>query len=427
MRIKSNNYTEWLHRRLLLSLAVSLLLPLSSAFAAESDELARSIPASFEFAGAQYGRLLASVAKDQKIPRTFVDGKVKTVDPKDWTSGFFPGSLWFIYEYTHDAKWLAAATNYTERLDGIKDYRGSHDVGFLLGTSYGNGYRLTKNPAYRDVMLQGAKSLATRFNPQVGLLRSWDHGNWSYPVIVDNLMNLEFLMWASRESKDTQFRTIATSHADLTLKNHFRPDGSSFHVVDYNPTNGAVLARKTHQGAADSSAWARGQAWGLYGYTMMFRETGNPVYFTQATNIARFILNHPRLPADKVPYWDFDAPNIPNAPRDASAAAVMSSALIELSGMATGDAAKQYLGLAKQQLLSLSSPAYRAAPGENGNFILMHCVGNLPAQSEINTPLNYADYYYLEALLRYRAKINPASTGATGQQISPKSAAASMP
>lgn len=411
------------------ALMVALTLAAFSSLAAtpaDSDELLSSIPESFKFAGAQYERLLASVKNDPKIPRTFVAGKIKTVDPKDWTSGFFPGSLWFLYEYSHDLKWLAVATNYTARLDSIKDYRGSHDVGFLLGCSYGNGYRLTKNPAYREVMLQGAKSLATRYNPQVGLLRSWDHGTWNYPVIVDNLMNLEFVMWAARESNDAQLRTIATSHADLTLKNHFRPDGSSFHVVDYNPTNGAVIAYKTHQGAADSSAWARGQAWGLYGYTMMFRETLNPAYFTQATNIARFISQHPKLPSDKVPYWDFDAPNIPNAPRDASAAAVISSALIELSGMTDGDTGKQYLALAKQQLLSLSSPAYRARPGENGNFILMHCVGNLPAQSEIDTPLSYADYYYLEALLRYRAKLNSGTTGAAGQ-LSPKSAAAIQP
>jgi acetyl esterase/lipase len=412
-------------------ICAALALIASGAHAAagdEADELLRSIPASFEFAGAQYERLLASVKDDPKIPRTFVDGKVKTVEPKDWTSGFIPGSLWYLYEYTRGPKWLAAATNYTGRLDSIKDYRGSHDVGFLLGCSYGNGYRLTQNPAYREVMLQGAQSLATRHNPNVGLIRSWDHAGWNYPVIVDNLMNLEFLLWTAREGNDARLRGIVISHADKTLKNHFRPDGSSFHVVDYNPTNGTVLARKTHQGAADDSAWSRGQAWGLYGYTMLFRETANPAYLAQAMNIANFILQHPRLPADKVPYWDFDAPNIPNAPRDASAAAVMSSALIELSGLAGGEAGRQYLALARQQLISLSSPKYRAAPGANGNFILMHSVGNLPANSEMDVPLNYADYYYLEALLRYRARMmsndagEPAPKITTSATNAPKSA-----
>ena len=313
-----------------------------------------------------------------------------------------PISLWYLYEFSQDPKWLAAAQDYTSRLDGVRNFRGSHDVGFILGCSYGNGYRLTKNPAYPAVMRDGAASLARRFNPQVGQLRSWDHGSWSFPVIVDNLMNLEFLLSVTRESGETRFREISISHADKTLQNHFRPDSSSCHVVDYDPSNGEVLAKKTHQGATDDSAWARGQAWGLYGYTMMFRETKNPAYLAQAVRIADFILKHPRLPADKLPYWDFDAPRIPNAPRDASAAAVMASALIELSGTTEGDQSRSYLTLARQQLISLSSPAYLAKPGENGNFLLMHCVGHLPKPSEVDVPLNYADYYFLEALLRYQ-------------------------
>jgi acetyl esterase/lipase len=402
-------------------------LPASAAAPADPDELLRSIPATFDFAAAQYARLLASVKADPKIPRTFVGGQVKTCAPKDWTSGFLPGSLWYLYEYTRDPKWLAAATNYTQRLDAIKNYRGSHDVGFMLHCSYGNGYRLTKNPAYRDVLLQGAQSLATRYNPNVGLIRSWDHGKWTYPVIVDNLMNLELLTWAARAGGAGSLRDLAIAHADTTRRNHYRPDFSSFHVVDYNPTNGAVLARKTHQGAADESAWARGQAWGLYGYTMMFRETGNPVYLAQATNIANFIRHHPRLPADKVPYWDFDAPDISNAPRDASAAAVMSAALIELSERVGGEPARQYLDLARQQLLALSSPAYRARPGENGNFILMHSVGSLPAKSEVDVPLSYADYYYLEALLRYRVRMNAAHAGATTRPTAATPPAARAP
>jgi len=384
------------------AVAAPVLPGATSATPAGSDELLNSIPASFEAAAACYERLLASAKDDPQIPRTFENGKLKTVAPKDWTSGFFAGSLWYIYEFSNDPKWLAAATDYTVRLESIKDYRSSHDVGFMLGCSYGNGYRLTRNPAYRDVMLEGAATLATRFDPKVGLLRSWDHGTWNYPVIIDNMMNLEFLMSATRESKETRFREISISHADKTLRNHFRTDSSSFHVVDYNPANGEVLARKTHQGAADDSAWARGQGWALYGYTMMFRETSNPAYLAQARKVADFILKHPRLPADKIPYWDFDAPGIPEAPRDASAAAVMSSALIELSTMVAGDPGKPYLELARQQLLSLSSPAYLAKAGDNGNFILMHSVGNLPAKSEIDVPLSYADYYYLEALLRYR-------------------------
>jgi unsaturated chondroitin disaccharide hydrolase len=366
------------------------------------DELLEIIPDNFTFAAAQYERLLASIANEPKLPRTFERGRVVMVTPEDWTSGFFPGSLWFLYEYTNDPKWLAVATNYTERLDRIKTFRGHHDVGFMLGCSYWQGLRLTQNPAYREVLIQGARSLATRYNSEVGLIRSWDFGRWKYPVIVDNLMNLELLTFAARESGEQRLYDIAVQHADKTLQNHFRADFSSYHVVDYNPTNGAVLRKMTQQGAADDSAWARGQAWGLYGFTAMFRETGDPAYLAQAVNIANYILNHPRLPADKIPYWDFDAPGIPNVPRDASAAAIISSALLELSGFVPLDLAANYISLARQQLQSLSSAAYRAAPGENGNFILKHSVGSHPEGREIDVPLNYADYYFLEALLRYQ-------------------------
>jgi unsaturated chondroitin disaccharide hydrolase len=371
-----------------------------------SDKLVSKIPASFALAGAQYERLLEAVRDSPDLPRTFENGSLTTVPPKDWTSGFFPGSLWYLYEFTRDPKWLAAATDCTARLETVKNYRGSHDVGFMLGCSYGNGWRLTKNTGWRDVMMEGAATLATRFNPDLGLIRSWDHGSWTYPVIIDNLMNLEFLMVAARESGKPRFREIAVSHADKTLQNHFRTDASCFHVVDYDPANGRVLSKKTHQGAADGSSWARGQAWALYGYTMMFRETGDQKYLTQATKVADFILDQPRLPADKIPYWDFDAPGIPDVPRDASAAAVMSSALIELSDQVGAASGERYLDLARRQLLSLSSPDYFAKPGENGNFILMHCVGNMPKKSEVDVPLNYADYYYLEAMLRYHRKFS---------------------
>jgi beta-glucosidase len=370
-----------------------------------ADELLARIPGSFAFAAGQYERLLGSVKDDPRLPRTFAGGKLRTVAPEDWTSGFFPGSLWLLHEFTGDPKWFNAATNHTERLDAIKNYRGNHDVGFMLGCSYGNGHRLTKNPAYRKVLLQGAQSLASRFDVKAGLIRSWDFGKWQYPVIVDNMMNLELLMWAAREGGDPRLREIAVAHADKTLRNHFRPDHSSYHLVDYNPASGEVLRKQTVQGRADDSSWARGQAWGLYGFTMMAREAGNPAYLAQATNIANFILHHPRLPADKVPYWDFDAPDIPAAPRDASAAAIMSSALIELSGMVDAETGRQYLALARRQLLSLSSPAYCAEPGGNGNFILRHCVGHLPEGKEVDVPLSYADYYYLEGLMRYRRRV----------------------
>jgi hypothetical protein len=346
--------------------------------------------------------MLTQVQGNPEMPRTLEGGVLKTVGPKDWTSGFFPGTLWLLSEATGDAKWRPAAVDYTRRLESIKDFRGNHDVGFMLFCSYGNAQRLSPAPEYRAVLIQGARSLCTRYRQEVGLIRSWDFGAWKYPVIIDNMMNLELLTWATRETGEPRFREIALSHADKTLANHFRPDASSYHVVDYDPADGSVRGKHTHQGFADTSAWARGQAWGLYGYTMMFRETGDPKYRDQAERIAKYIASHPRLPADGVPYWDFDAPDIPNAPRDASAAAVTASALLELSGYLEGEAGQPCYDLARRQLLSLSSPAYLAKPGTNGGFILAHSTGNKPKDSEVDVPLNYADYYFLEALLRYR-------------------------
>ncbi|MEO8616577.1 MAG: glycoside hydrolase family 88 protein [Luteolibacter sp.] len=370
------------------------------------DELLAAIPGNFQLAAIQYEGMLKSLKDDPQLPRTYEEGHLKTVKITDWTSGFFPGSLWYLYEYTHKPEWQAAAKDYTGRLESIKDFTGDHDVGFMLGCSYGNGYRLTGDKRYRSVLAMGAKSLATRFEPKVGMIRSWSHGSWKYPVIIDNMMNLELLTWASREGGGAKLLEIATSHADLTSNNHFREDSSSWHLVDYDPQTGAILGKQTVQGFADASAWARGQAWGLYGYTMMFRETKKQEYLARARSIAKFIMSHPRLPEDKVPYWDFDAPAIPNAPRDASAAAVMASAFIELSGFVGKAEGREYFLLARQQLLAMSSPAYRAVPGGNGNFILMHSVGHLPGNSEIDVPLNYADYYFLEALLRYQALVN---------------------
>jgi len=358
---------------------------------------------SFEQAARQYEWMLATLPEGKRLPRTFENGRLVTIPSADWTSGFFPGSLWYLFEATKDVRWRTAAERYTALLEREQHNRKIHDVGFMLYCSYGNGLRLTGDTNYRAVLLTGAESLATRFHPEVGGIRSWDFKPWSYPVIIDNMMNLELLMWAAREGQSSRWRDIAVAHADLTLTNHFRPDHSSYHVVDYDPATGAVRGKQTAQGAADTSAWARGQAWGLYGFTMMYRETRKLEYLALATNIANFILNHPRLPADKIPYWDFDAPGIPDAPRDASAGAITASALIELSTLVAGGAGEKYLALARQQLLSLSSPAYLAKPGENGGFILMHSVGHKPANGEVDVPLNYADYYFLEALLRYRA------------------------
>jgi rhamnogalacturonyl hydrolase YesR len=388
--------------------ALILLAGIVNPARGETQPLGAVIDAALATSARQTEWMLAHLPADsaKPLPRTFENGKLVTIPTRDWTSGFFPGSLWYLFEATGDAKWRAAAEKFTAFLEPEQHNTKTHDVGFILYCSYGNGLRLTGNEAYRPILLNGAKSLSTRFNTTVGAIKSWDHGvgTFTYPVIIDNMMNLELLCWAAREGPAERYRDIARRHADVTLKNHFRADGSSFHVVDYDPADGHVIKRVTHQGTADGSAWARGQAWGLYGYTVMYRETKDPRYLAQAQTIAALIMNHPRLPADKVPYWDFDAPTIPNAPRDASAAAITCSALLELRTFVGPEDAAKYSAFAEAQLRSLASPAYLATPGSNGGFILMHSTGNHPKKSEIDTPLNYADYYFLEALLRARKK-----------------------
>jgi uncharacterized protein YyaL (SSP411 family) len=216
------------------------------------------------------------------------------------------------------------------------------------------------------------------------------------------MMNLELLFWATRVTGDSSYAKIAITHANTTMKNHFRPDYSSYHVVIYNPKTGAVQQRKTAQGYADESAWARGQAWGLYGYTLMYRETKNKKYLDHANHIANFILHNPNLPADKIPYWDFNAPNIPNALRDASAGAVTASALLELCRYTDKNNGQLYFKTAQTIITNLSGSCYKAAPGTNGGFILQHSVGHMPQKTEIDVPLTYADYYFVEAMTRYK-------------------------
>jgi rhamnogalacturonyl hydrolase YesR len=343
---------------------------------------------------------LAANKDTLKFPRsTKPDGSYATTNSDGWTSGFYAGILWQMYDKTKDMKWERAARRWTAGLEKEKLNTHTHDLGFMLYCSFGNGYLLTKDPAYKEILLQGARSLSTRFSPITGCIQSWDHGHWQFPVIIDNMMNLEFLFWATKVSGDSSFYKIAVTHANTTLKNHFRPDNSSYHVVDYDTITGKVIARVTAQGAANESAWARGQAWGLYGYTVCYRETKDKRYLDQAVKIADFFLSHPNLPADKVPYWDFNAPNIPNEERDASAAAIAASGLLELCQYVRND--QKYFKVAEDMLNSLSSPAYLAEPGTNHNYILKHSVGHKPAKSEIDTPIIYADYYYVEGLLRY--------------------------
>lgn len=333
-------------------------------------------------------------------PRTVENGKLKLVASRDWTSGFFPGNLWMIEELTGDTTWRSIATEFTLPLEKEQWNAGTHDMGFKMFCSFGKAYAITGNPEYKKVLIQSAYTLATRFNANVGCLRSWDHNadKWDFPVIIDNMMNLELLMWASKETGDGHLKDIAVSHARTTMKNHFRADNSSYHVIDYNPETGEIEHRQTHQGYSDESSWARGQAWGLYGYTMMFRETGLSEFLEQAEKIAAFILSQPGLEEGVIPVWDFNAPNIPNEPYDASAGAIITSALYELSQYSTQQ--EHYIRVADSMLSRLSSPEFLAPVGENMGFLLKHSTGHLPHNSEIDVPIVYADYYFLEAIIR---------------------------
>jgi hypothetical protein len=382
----------------------TLLLTLSTAMVYAQHD----VKPAFKFAESQTEVLLKSTADAKSkatkpnvvTPRTVdAQGNLVLIPSRDWVSGFFSGELWYLYEYTHNKKWLEAAKDFTSKIEPEQNNGDSHDVGFKIYTSVGNAYRLTNDTHYKDVIVTAAKTLATRFNPAVGSIKSWDNRKeWAFPVIIDNMMNLELMFAATRLSGDSSFYKIAVAHANTTLKNHFRADYSSYHVIDYDPATGEVRHRQTHQGYADESAWARGQAWGLYGFTMCYRETHDKKYLAQAEHVAQFILNNPTLPADKVPYWDFNAPGIPNEPRDASAAAVMASALYELSTYSTANS-KVYKVTADKIVNSLTNN-YTARPGESQGFILLHSTGHKPAKSEIDVPISYADYYYLEALTR---------------------------
>lgn len=356
-----------------------------------------------QYADSQYQTMIHNVP-DSLMPASLVDGELKTCRSNSWVAGFYPGALVYLFEGTGDSAMYREALKKIPIMDDQQHNTNTHDIGFMMYCSYGTLYQLDPRESYKQILLNSARALATRFNPKVGCIRSWGKSDdtTQFRVIIDNMMNLELLMWAAGVSGDTTLSHVAITHANTTMKNHFRPDYSSFHVVVYNPQTGAIMAKHTAQGKSDSSAWSRGQSWGLYGYTMMYRETKDPAYLNQAHHIASFILNNPNLPDDMVPYWDYDVQKGDNMARDASAAAIMASALVELAGYSDSAVAKQYLGAASKILHSLSSSAYRAPLGQNGGFLLDHSVSNMNKNREVNAPLIYADYYYLEALLRYK-------------------------
>ena len=352
---------------------------------------------------ARYAKLLAYPVDSLSFPRSYSFDKnsIKKVPPKDWTSGFFPGNFWLLHQLTGDDAYKEKAIAWTGYMENEKFNNRTHDMGFKIFCSYGNGYKETNRSDYKDIILKSAQTLSTRFNENVGCIRSWDFNRdiWEFPVIIDNMMNLELLFEATQLSGDSTYHHLAVTHANTTLENHFRDDGSSYHVVVYDTINGDVLDKVTHQGIHDDSVWARGQAWGIYGYTMAYRYTKNPAYLARAESSAQFFINHDKLRDDGIPYWDFLDPAIPNAPRDVSAATIMASALLELSSFTQDNT---YANYSRKVITTLTSDEYLLTAEETAPFILNHSTGNWPKNDEIDGPIVYADYYFLESLLRAR-------------------------
>lgn len=367
-------------------------------------KLLKAVDQSLEQCAQQYRHMMETLPEDRfPVTANPATGEVRTSGSEPWVGGFYPGALLYLYEALNEKDLYEEAIRKMEILEKEKDNKTTHDLGFMMYCSFGNARRIKPQPQYDEIILTSARSLASRYSEKTGCIRSWDSGPGQFMVIIDNMVNLELLFAATRMTGDSTFYHIATSHANTTMKHHFRSDNSSYHLVIYDPETGGIQKKQTVQGAFDESAWARGQAWGLYGYTMTYRETKDTKYLERAVDIAHFLLDHPNLPGDKIPYWDFNAPDIPNAPRDVSAGAAICSALLELSGYASPGDAKKFRKAAEAMLKSLASTEYLAGVGENCSFLIKHGVGNYPRNADIDVPLIYADYYFVESLIRYKA------------------------
>lgn len=378
----------------------------------KEDSLTTKIDAILNRASLQYVHLMKNLPEGA-YPKTFnsKNNKLETSGSEWWCSGFFPGSLIYLDEALNDTKFQKEIDRILKDLKKEQYNTTTHDLGFMMFCSFGNANRLNPKSEYSEILMNSAKSLSSRYDDNVKAIRSWDSASWNKAgkddlvVIIDNMMNLELLFWATKHSGDRTYYDIAMNHANTTLQNHFRADFSSFHEVIYDEKTGHVKAQITNQGASDNSSWARGQAWALYGYTIMFRETKEQKFLEQTVGIAEFIINHPNLPKDKIPYWDFNAPNIPDALRDSSSGAIIASALLELGTYVNPQQKTKYLTTAKTILESLTSEKYIAKEGSNGGFILKHGLGNMPNNTEIDSPLTYGDYYLIEAILRYKKQV----------------------
>lgn len=391
-------------------LVLCAVIILGTVSCVEKQELTFDVNKNIAYCSTQVNRTLSEISGKDMMPRNIMDSlnqwKLVPVDITEWTVGFWPGTLWYNYENTQQTSDLDAAVYYTDLLEPLSSLPAyDHDLGFQLFCSYGNGYRLTGNEKYKQIILNAADTLATLFNPKVGTILSWprevSNGRFApFNTIMDNMINLEMLYWAAKNGGDKKLSDIATKHAETTMKYHFREDGGCYHVALYNPDTGEFIKGLTHQGYADSSLWARGQAWAIYGYTFVYRETKDKKFLRFAEKVTDLYIS--RLPENEfVPFWDFDDPAIPNSPKDASAAAIVASALLELSQLEDNtEKAKEYKDAAINMLIELSSEKYQSR--DTKASFLLHSTGHWPNGSEIDASINYADYYYIEALTRYK-------------------------
>ncbi|TKG89380.1 glucuronyl hydrolase [Puteibacter caeruleilacunae] len=400
-------------------LSIAIVLQLSVLVMSSCDYNERTIRSKVvDVAEAQYTKINRQLHSTRRVPKSvYADGRLKTVDVFDWTGGFFAGSLWYLYELSEDDYWKGQAVEWTKELSPVQYFSGTHDVGFIIGCSYGVGYRMTHNKDYEAIIIQTAESLLERYNANTECVKSWnyrqswDNVDWFFPVIVDNMVTLEVLFKASELTGNLKYRDVAIKHANTTIKNHYRSDYSSYHVVNYDGETGEVLHRASYQGYADESSWSRGQAWGLYGFVMCYRETGEQAYLRHAEGVADYIISNLKQYDDLIPYWDFrvnDSALVPewdvtqmknrDIPKDASSASIVASALLELSTFSSKG--EEYSSFANDLLEELSKPGYLATSKEDNYFILKHSVGSVPHDGDVDRPSSFADYYFLEALCR---------------------------
>ena len=353
-----------------------------------------------EFSGDKLHQTLLEISYDTRSHPAHTNSGSGKWDPEvmtrnEWTSGFFAGQLWHMYKLTGDTEWMKLAEEWTEDLKRMSEVANDHDIGFRIFTSYGNGFKLTGNPQYYQTILQAAAALSKRFDPKIGAIKSWEWiGN--YPVIIDNLLNLELLFWASEKSGDQDWYDIALSHAFTSLKHHMRPDGTSYHIVDFD-NEGNVNWKDTRQGYGPNSVWSRGQAWAIYGFVMIYRFTQKEEFLQASESAAKYFIEN--LPEDYIPIYDFREPISSVQSKDASAASIAASGFFELYEFTNNPI---YFEYAVHILNSLSSEAYTSFNGQTSSILMKSTLH----RGSGNKGTSYADYYLLEAMDRYNNLVN---------------------